>query len=72
VTELVSEELVGELVSQLEDCCSLAVVGRGCEKPGTIQKPRGRGMSAIGRYYQATASEDMTVDTNAFVCNSEL
>jgi hypothetical protein len=35
-----------------------------------VQEPRGRGTSAVGSYYRATASDDVTVDTS--VCNSEL
>jgi hypothetical protein len=39
---------------------------------GTIREPRGRGTSAVGIRYQATASEDVTVRTSVCVFNIEL
>jgi hypothetical protein len=47
-------------------------------RPGTIREPRRGGTFAVGSCYQATASEDVTVDTRVYVgvggwmCNSVL
>jgi hypothetical protein len=34
---------------------------------GIVQKPRGRGTSAVGSRYRTTATEDVTVDTSVSV-----
>jgi hypothetical protein len=38
--------------------CQLKVVVVKSEKRGTVWEPRGRGVSAVGSHYQATASGD--------------
>jgi hypothetical protein len=46
------------------NCCCEKLV----DEVGTVREPRGRGMSAVGSRYRATASEDVTVDTRVGVC----
>jgi hypothetical protein len=41
-------------------------------RSGIVWEPKGRGTHAIGGQYQATASEDVTVDTSVCMCNNEL
>jgi hypothetical protein len=43
------------------------------QRPGTVQEPRGKGASAVGNRYRATASEDFmcAIVTMIFgMCNS--
>jgi hypothetical protein len=44
-------------------CCCEKLVAEAGDRSGT----RGRGPSAVGSRYRATASEDVTVDTNVCV-----
>jgi hypothetical protein len=43
--------------------CELLLLEAGSYGTGKVREPRGRGMSAVENRYQATAKEDMTVDT---------
>jgi hypothetical protein len=77
LVERISES-VGELVSEIEGCCSPVVVSCCCQnlvaEAGDSWEPRGRGMSVVERRYEAKASGDMTVGNIVCVCvcNSEV
>jgi hypothetical protein len=65
-----------KLVGELGNCCGSVVVSCCYKKlvtgAGSVREPRGRGKSAVGSRYQATASEGVTTDTRACVTVNSL
>jgi hypothetical protein len=74
-SQWVSEQLVGELVSEWDNSWGTVVVICCCEKlvaeAGDNSGPRGRGTSAVGSRYKKTG-EDRTCWEDLSVCPSEL